>query len=187
MKTLDERILNPMISYLRNMVGKEMLAFKYAPFADTSASYGSAGITVEDGSFTFTNYIEGADYFGTLEDVALFKLRKAPIEECPSGTNSPLLTVPVRSLITKVSVVNERQLLFENEIKTYEVLLTRGVLFSFNDGTELSFEKGIWFSEAIYVHRGQDLIQSFDPTSVFSEGWSGRFRGECYREMIVFS
>jgi len=82
--------------------------------------------------------------------------------------------------------VNECQRLFENGIQTYEVLITRGIIFKFKDGHELSFEKNIWFSEDITVEKGYDLIERFTPVEEFAEGWSGNYSGECVRELISF-
>ena len=95
-----------------------------------------------------------------------------------------MVETPVESVISEVIVVNERQKLFENNKQTYEVLVTRGIIFKFEDGHELSFEKNIWFSEFISVEKGYDLIDRFTPTTVFGEGWSDEYRGNCSRELI---
>ena len=81
--------------------------------------------------------------------------------------------------------MNECQQLFENGNQSYEVLVTRGIIFKFNDGHELSFEKNIWFSEDITVEKGYDLIQRFTPTTEFEEGWSGNFHGKCSRDIVT--
>ena len=96
-----------------------------------------------------------------------------------------MVETPVESVISEVIVVNERQKLFENNKQTYEVLVTRGIIFKFEDGHELSFEKNIWFSEDITVGKGYNLIDRFTPASEFEEGWSGPLRGECFREIIL--
>ena len=95
-----------------------------------------------------------------------------------------MIETPVDSVIADVIIVNECQRLFKKGVQIYEVMLTRGIIFKFEDGHELSFEKNIWFSEDITVEKGYDLIQRFTPVSEFAEGWSDDYRGECSREMI---
>ena len=104
--------------------------------------YGIVGISVTDTSYAFTNFIEVADYFGDKEDVAFFKLRSLPYEQITSQIQDLEMTeTPVKSTIAEITVVNERQRLYENDVLTYEVLLTRGVIFKFQEGNELSLEK----------------------------------------------
>lgn len=125
------------------------------------------------------------DYYGEQEDVALFKMEHISFQDIHSFVQGQtVVETPVESVISEVIVVNERQKLFENNKQTYEVLVTRGIIFKFEDGHELSFEKNIWFSEDISVEKGYDLIDRFTPTTEFDEGWSDEYRGNCSRELI---
>ena len=72
--------------------------------------------------------------------------------------------------------------------------VTRGVIFYFDDETELSFEKDIWFSEEIYVGQGKKLIDKFASTDKFSEAWEpesdgeiSEYSGRATRETIIFT
>lgn len=96
-----------------------------------------------------------------------------------------MVEYPVNQIIRRIDVVNERQRLYENGVLTYEVLVTRGIIFFFEDASELSFEKNVWFSEDITVMRGVDLIDSFSPTREFEEVWCDEFVGKCEREIIT--
>ena len=125
------------------------------------------------------------DYYGEQEDVALFKMESIPYENVNSLVQGQeMLETPVNSIISDVIIVNEKQQLFKNNMLIYEVLITRGIIFKFEDGHELSFEKNIWFSEDISVEKGYDLIERFSPTTEFEEGWSGNYSGKCSRELI---
>ena len=125
------------------------------------------------------------DYYGEEEDVALFKFEQRSFSSIHSLIqNQIMIEIPVEAVISEVIVVNENQKLFENGEQIYEVLLTRGIIFKFEDGHELSFEKNIWFSEDITVEKGYDLLSRFTPETEFVEGWSGNYRGECSRELI---
>lgn len=90
---------------------------------------------------------------------------------------------PVDRVVADVLVVTDKQDFFRNDIHLYEVLVTRGIVFVFEDGHELSIEKDIWFSEDIIVERGDNLIQRFASTGQFEEGWCGGYVGVGTREV----
>lgn len=185
MKQIDIRFSPSDMSIIQNMVGKRMLKYKCDPFEFSTSVYGIVGISIEGASYAFTNYTEVMDYYGDQEDVALFKIQSMPFSDIHSLIKKQvMIETPVDSIISEITIVNERQQLFENDEQIYEVLLTRGIIFKFADGHELSFEKSIWFSEDIAVEKGYNLIDRFTPTADFSEGWSGNYRGECSRELI---
>ena len=185
MKKIDVRFSVDDMNLIKNMVGKKMIKYKCDPFEFSTSVYGIVGVFLEDVSVAFTNLVEVMDYYGEQEDVALFKIERRNYDNINSFIqNQKMIEMPVDSIISEVLIVNERQVLFENEEQIYEVLLTRGIIFKFEDGHELSFEKNIWFSEDITVEKGYDLIDRFTPLSEFSEGWSKNCRGECSREII---
>lgn len=185
MKNIDVRFSHSDETTLRCMVGRRMNRYKHDPFVFSANVYGIVGICVEVGAWTFTNFIEVADYYGANEDVAFFRLQRANWDDIHSRIpDQTMIETPVGRVISSIDVVNERQKLFEKGIQTYEVCLTRGVVFKFDDGSELSFEKNIWFSEDITVRKGYNLIQSFSPTSEFIESWENNLRGECSREIV---
>ncbi len=186
MKQIDVRFTVSDMEAIQSMIGKKMLKYKCDPFDFSTSVYGIVGISLEDASYAFTNFTEVMDYYGEQEDVALFKMESMSFSKIHSFVqDQTMIETPVDSVISEVVVVNERQKLFENGIQTYEVLITRGIIFKFNDGHELSFEKNIWFSEDISVEKGYDLIDRFTPTTEFVEGWSAEYQGECSRELIT--
>lgn len=185
MKRVDVGFTASDMAVIKSMVGKKMTKYKCDPFDFSTSVYGIVGIAFEDAAYAFTNTVATMDYYGEQEDVALFKIECVPFASIHSMVQAQtMVETPVESVISEVLVVNERQQLFENEVQTYEVLVTRGVIFIFEDGHELSFEKNIWFSEDITVRKGYGLLQHFTPTSEFEEGWSGEYRGECTREIV---
>lgn len=185
MKKIDVRFSASEMAEIQKMVGKKMVKYKCDPFEFSTSVYGIVGVVFEDADYAFTNLTEVMDYFGEQEDVALFKFEKRPISSIQSLIqNQIMIEIPVESTVSEVLVVNENQQLFENGEQIYEVLLTRGIIFKFEDGHELSFEKNIWFSEDITVEKGYDLLKRFTPETEFDEGWSGNYSGACYREII---
>ena len=172
---IDVRFSLEAKTLLMSMMGNVFQCYKCDLFENSPSAYGVVGIKVDDTGYAFTNFVKVADYFGKAEDVAMFKLKQIDYNEIKS---------PYR-VISEIIIINEKQTLFENNLKKYEVNVTRGVIFKFRDGDELSLEKNIWFSEEITVRNGCDLINLFEPVEEFYEAWSTPCRGECIREMVV--
>jgi len=186
MKRIDVSFSASEMAEIYSMIGKKMVKYKCDPFEFSTSVYGIVGVSLEDTDYAFTNMIDVMDYYGEQEDVALFKVERKPFSSVHSLIqNQIMIETPVEATISEILVVNEQQRLFENEEQIYEVLLTRGIIFRFQDGHELSFEKNIWFSEDITVEKGYDLLRKFTPTTEFNEGWSGNYRGECSREIVT--
>ena len=185
MKTIDVRFSDVDMAEIESMVGKKMIGYKGNSLMRSSSVYGVVGIRLEDDSYAFTNQLEVMDYYGELEDVARFRIAKIDYADIRSLLRDRVMVEnPINKIIINVAVVNECQRLFERDIQIYDVKLTRGIIFSFEDGSELSLEKNIWFSEMITVEKGHDLIERFTPVEEFAEGWSKEYRGECFREAI---
>ncbi|MBR6365665.1 MAG: hypothetical protein IKS10_06180 [Lachnospiraceae bacterium] len=186
MKIIDIRFSASDMAEIQSMVGKKLLKYICDPFLFSPSVYGIVGIVLEDESYAFTNLVSVMDYFGVPEDVAVFKICAQSFSDIHSLVqNQQMIETSVHAVISEICVVNERQKLFVNGAQTYEVLLTRGIIFKFEDGHELSFEKNIWFSEDIYVRKGYNLIDQFTPTGEFEESWYDDHRGECTREIIT--
>ncbi len=186
MEMIDVRFSLDAKTLLMSMIGKVFQCYKCDLFENSPSAYGVVGIKVDDTGYAFTNFVKVADYFGKAEDVAMFKLKQIDYNEIKSPYRMPnMVEINVEKIISKIIIINEKQTLFENNLKKYEVNVTRGVIFKFRDGDELSLEKNIWFSEEITVRNGCDLINLFEPVEEFYEAWSTPCRGECIREMVV--
>ena len=190
MKQIDVRFTENMVNMLQSMIGKEFRKIKCDPFDYSPLVYGLVGLYIDERVFKLDNYIEAQDFFGTLEDVAMFKLHASEDSEIHScGENVQMIEVPIMTRIVSIRVVEENQRLFVNNKQTYNVWLTRGVIFELEDEREVSFEKSIWFSEFIDVQRGYNLIDRFQPTDSFLEEWNEAegYRGECERVIRTLS
>ena len=171
---------------LSHMVGKKLDDYAHDPFLFSTAVYGIVGITVNGSAYAITNQAEPKDYFGSIEDVACLRLKEVSAGEIHSFiTGNQMIVTPVGKKIIAIDVVNETQKLFQNQVQTYEVKLTRGIIFHFEDTTELSFEKNVWFSEDISVEKGYEVIGRFTPTEEFTENWEDEFSGVCERNLIT--
>jgi len=186
MISIDTRFDKATMETLKSKLGKRLVKFKCNPFIFSASIYSIIGIIFEDSTFAFTNTIEATDYFGTKEDVAIFRLEKMPEEKITSRIiDLDMINVEVNNTLSEISVINEHQKLFKKAQQTYDVWLTRGIIFKFVDGYELSFEKDIWFSEMIIVRKGYDLLSQFSSVNEFIDDWSGDIKGDCSRQEII--
>ncbi len=187
MQQIDVRFNDKELSLLRSSVGRMLTKYKCDPFEFSTAVYGVVGICIEKSAYTFTNKLQVMDYYGAKEDVAIFRINECPESEIQSLIKGvKMIEMPVNKVVKEVQVINEHQELFENGKKTYDVWLTRGVIFKLEDGVEVSLEKNVWFSEMITVDKGTHLLEKFTPTQEFVEDWEENFHAECSRETVRF-
>ncbi len=188
MKHIDVRFNQEEIRLMQEMVGSVLMKYKCDPFEFSTAVYGIVGICTDKASYAFTNAIQVMDYYGADEDVAVFRMKKcAELEIKSLISENTMIELPVNQVIKEVDIINEHQKVFKREEQTYDVWLTRGVIFKLADDTEISLEKNIWFSEMITVDKGECLLSKFAPVEEFVEDWEGDFHGECSREIVKLS
>ena len=186
MKTEDIRFTEETIQTIQSLVGQQFDGMKHDPFIHVPSVYGIVGLFIGGKTYKLTNLIEVLDYFGQMEDVAVFRFEQTTVDNIKTFMDDgEMIVFPVCSRIKEIRIINENQRLYHNDEQTYDVYTVRGIVFVLEDGHEISFEKPIWFSEEIYIQKGYDLIEKFSPTNVFGEGWEGDYRGECSREVIT--
>lgn len=184
MKTYDMRFDAETMAMLQNLKGSVLKSIRFDAEALPSSAYGIAEIITSRGAYALTSTIEVADYFGALEDVAMFRLFPSTGNMPSRLMNTDMTNIPVEEMIQEIQIVNEHQELFHLGVKTYDVQVTRGIIFLLQNGGEISFEKNIWFSEMISIHKGTPLTNQFIPISEFEEDWTDDYVGKCERETI---
>ncbi|MDO4439065.1 MAG: hypothetical protein Q4B86_06445 [Eubacteriales bacterium] len=186
MISIDVRFSEKKVEILKKMIGKELVKYLHDPFMFSPSVYGIVGICFEDECFAITNLTEVRDYYGTEEDVAIFKFEQVNEMEIHSFIEGEdLIETPVNSVLKQIILVNEKQSLFKGNDQMYNVDLTRGIIFVMDDGLQISFEKNVWFSEDITIQRGYNLIETYSPESEFCESWESPYNGKCERKCIV--
>ena len=189
MKTIDIRFDNETLNTIRNLVGQQMTCYKSDAFVYSPSVYGIVGFYIGDKTYSLTNLVEVLDYYGTDEDVAVYRFCQCEPSKLHSFTDKEeLIKTTVNEKITAIKIVNENQQLFHKDEQTYDVYTVRGIIFQFESGRELSFEKNIWFSEMITIMRGESLIEKFVSTDDFAEGWEGipDYTPKCFREIVTY-
>lgn len=181
MKQIDIRLNENEVSLLHSMIGKEFSSFLHDEFNYTQSSTQVIELIIAGKSYYIYSFTEEKDYFGSPEDVAVWTVSD---EKLPVVEKKSFIKTPVNETVIGISLIQENQKVFENGEQTYDVLLTRGIVFDLGD-RQIAFEKDIWFSEEIIVHRGYNLTGCFSSTENFGDDWDKSLRTECIREEVI--
>ncbi len=190
MNTIDNRFSNETIVILKSLINRTLKKIKHNKFMYGPGVYGIVGLYIDDNVYKISNLIEVQDYFGKLEDVAYFRFESSQSSQIVSLLDGEgMIDYQIGSIIKEIRIVNENQRLYHNNEQTYNVYTVRGLIFVFDDGRELSFEKPVWFSEDIYVEKGYGLYSKFTSEDDFAEGWEDceGYTTKCTRKIIIIS
>lgn len=183
MKTIDIRLKDDEVEMLRSMIGKELSFVEHDEYQFTPTSSQALGMVVDNEKYYLYSFTECLDYFGTKEDVAVWSLSDTRL---PIIDSKSFVKTPVGEVVKGITLIQENQRMFENGEQTYDVWLTRGIIIDVGD-CQIAFEKDVWFSEEIIVHRGYELSKEFSPTEDFCDHWDSSVKAECSREAVVLN
>ena len=184
MKTIDMRFN---LDLIKNLIGKCFIKYKCDAFKFTNSVTGTVGIYIDDLVYELRNEQESVDYFGVTDDYAVFNMITSTDNNIKSFFfDTEQINTPIKERISKITVINENQKLYKNSIQTYDVWLTRGIIFHLKE-REVCFEKDtVPFSEEIIIRKGYKLIDTFEPNDDFCNDWDEEegYLGKCSREII---
>ena len=181
MVQIDIRLKSDEITALESLIGKKLESIQHDPFNFVNSSSQVVQLNVDDKAYYLYSFTEPLDYYGTTEDVAVWTFET---ERYKAVDNKSFMTTPIQAVIKSITLVQENQRLFKEQVKIYDVWLTRGIIIDFGDH-QLSFEKAIWFSEDIYIQKGYDLIKKLSsPEDFVNSGWDAGLTAECSRTEI---
>ena len=157
----------------QGMIGKTFEKYKCDPFVFSPSVYGIIGFYIGADIFELTALHESVNRFYSDEDVAVFRIRKAEEEEIVTFMDEgKMIETPVRDTIYSIDLIKDYETVsHRGEDRT--LISTKGIIIHLNDGNEISFEIGTWFSEFITIQKGYNLIEKFTPTQEFIEEWEG--------------
>ncbi len=181
MKQTDVRLNADNIEILKSCIGKKLKNIKHDEFTFTNSSLQAVELEIEDKKIYLYNLAEQQDYFGSIEDVAIFTVES---EKYPFVENKEFINIPINENIKKIFVIQENQKLFENNEQIYDIWLTRGLIFDL-DQHQVAFKKAVWLSEDIYIQKGYNLIEDFADTDEFckAKNWGDNLKAECFRRV----
>ena len=179
MKTIDIRLKEAERNILKSFIGKTLDSIDHDEFMFTNASSQAVRFNVGGKATYLYSFTEPLDYYGSTEDVAVWSVED---KEYPLIKSKSFISFPVRDVITGVSLVQENQRLFDQEIQTYDVWVTRGIILFFKD-YQIAFEKPVWFSEDIFIRKGYSLSDGFTPVARITrpDNWGEGISMKCER------
>ncbi len=180
-KMIDISLSDKEEEMLRSCIGKRLQAYSHDEFQFTPSSTQAVQIMMDGNkSYYLYSFTKPCDYFGSQEDVAVWSLEDRPL---PLIANKHFVTTPVEEVVKEIMLIQENQCVCFKDNQSYNVRLTRGIIIDFEDH-QIAFEKDIWFSEEIIIHKGYDLLNRFTPTDRFGKDWEEGVRTECSRILI---
>ena len=181
MKTIDIRLNEQEKHLIRSLIGKRLQSYQHDEFRFTPTSTQAIEIVMEgDIPYYLYSFVEEQDYFGVNEDVAVWSFGK---EKLPIIDQKQFIKTPVGEKIKDIYLIQENQRTYKKSEQTYNVWLTRGIILDMGEN-QIAFEKDIWFSEEIIIHKGYNLIDQFVSVDEFGKDWDSDVTTECSREMI---
>ena len=182
MVTIDKRLKPEEIEILQQLIGQDLISVRHDEFLFANSSSQVIGFEIKDRFVYLYSFTEPLDYFGSIEDVAVWEVSE---EKYQFVDNKSLISSPVKESIKEIHIIQENQQLFEDGKQTYNVWVTRGIIFDFGD-YQYSFEKPIWFSSDILIQKGYNLIDKFASVEKFeNDDWSDNCIAKCERETVV--
>lgn len=174
MNTIDISFDQHSIDMLKMTIGKFFDNYKTDPFDYVASVYGIVGISIAGRYLKLTNFTVPMKRYGTAEDVAVMKLEKCSASDIKTCiVDGEMIEHPVNNQITKIVVVNEKQILEKSMGEKYVMYITRAIIFTTADGLEIAFEKPVWFTEMINIKRGYNLLSQIAPVDIFLDEWEG--------------
>lgn len=158
MKKIDVRLDDKSRNMLSGLVGKRFESFSCDEFHFRPAVYQAVYFTVDGKNFAIENKTKALEYFGSIEDMGVITIsewgKKPFSSRVVHGTQ---IEIPVNEPIAGIQTIDDVYTMTENGEKVSSIAFTKAVVFLFSD-RQIVFEKDVWFSEDIYIHRGSNAV-----------------------------
>lgn len=173
-------------SIIKSMIGKEFKKYRCDRFDFTNSVTQIVGVYLDDSIYKINNEEKTVDYFGTNEDVSVFTISECSDTDIRSAfDDTDQIDNPVKQVITNIKLLNEHQSILENGMQTYDVYLTRAIIFCMGE-YEIMFEKDTFpFSEEISIYKGYKLVESAQSSDSFLNDWDETITPYVERDIIV--
>lgn len=171
---------------IHSLIGKTFVKYRCDRFVFTNSVTQVVGFFIDDKVYNLTNCQETVDYFGQADDVAVLRFEETTSDEIKSAfTDVEQIDTPIGAAIDEIRLINENQRISVNGECTYDVWLTRAIIFVV-DGREVLFEKDVVpFSEEIIISKGYELEGQLSDGGAFLEGWDEGVVPDYYRDTVI--
>lgn len=139
------------VEILRNCIGNKLIKYRVHQADDVSLTMQHLQIFINNKIYDISNELEPQKYWGDIEDVSSLHIKEIdkPLELHFPEQYSIVDTL-IDDTITNVYLVNERQIQYTNDVATYEMNYTKGIIFK-TSKKDVAFLKEEW-----------DLDEQFD-------------------------
>ena len=142
MKTTNNRISAKAMELLKSLKGKTLRSIAHERFKFTPTSYGIVYLVIDDKTYAFRDYQKPMDYFKAREDISSIEFEEHEGEMSSSIEGIPFVTEEIKQTISGIALINTEQTAKSKETgETYLFLDTRSVIFSLENGYQLSLTK----------------------------------------------
>ena len=161
------------IHLLMGLIGTKLESYSCDPFEFSPSIFGVVGFKIKNKFYQLTCNLEKINRFWNEDEVAMLRFDECGVQSPVSRMDGgALIDTPVRDTIVQIDLINDLEsVAFEDEKRS--ICSTKGIIFRFLSGNEISFEVDTWFSEMITIQRGYNLIDKFTPVDDFLEEWEG--------------
>ena len=181
MERIDIRLKESDRQILKSIIGKTLDCIEHDEFTFTDSSSQVVKISSYGETIFLYSFVEELDFYGSTEDVAVWTVEKT---EYPLVAEKSFIKMPIQQTITKISLIQENQQMFDQGVQTYDVWVTRGIIIDVGDH-QISFEKPVWFSEDIIIRKGYELQKTFRSAEAITnaENWNDGMEMTCSRNV----
>lgn len=182
MKKVDICLKQEYVDLLKSLLGQKLIAIFHDSFVFTNTSSEIVKLEAENTTAFLYSFVEPIEHFGAIEDTAVWSFETT---KYPAVESKVFIKTPVQEIISKIELVQESQRLFSSGMLEYQLDVTRGIIITLESGRQIAFEKDVWFSEEIIIHRGYDLYGKFTPVeSLENNRWAENNTLKCTRTIV---
>lgn len=159
-KAIDRLLDNESYAFISSMIGKKLISIHHEEPELCKTVY-IVQLNLEDDCCCLESCLNVVDYYGAPEDIPVLQIKKGSYDyDSPS-----LHTFTVEKTIQQISVVNYHIHSNNPELadSDYIYSFTKGIILTFEDRSQLSFERLDNFIEMIVVNQGKNLIAQLEP------------------------
>ena len=129
-------------SEFKPFIGKRLKKYRTPDLESSAVIYILVEITIGDETYDLSNFIGDVSYLGEEEYIGIFELNKTGKQALSLLGENPKEII-VDKTISKITLIHETQRLYKNNRLKDTCKLTRAIIFEFNQGDKLLFEKDI--------------------------------------------
>ncbi len=162
MKVTNNQLSSKAIELLKSLKGKTLETIVHERFKFTPTSYGIVYLIVDGKSYVFKDYQKPMDYFKSREDMSSIEFEEHEGEMKSSLETVEFVSEEIKQKISKITLINTEQTATSKELgKTYQFLDTQCIIFTLEEGYQLSLTKDD-FCECVSIYRGYEALKEVD-------------------------